>query len=158
MRVSYTAFVHVRPSKSDSGPSGNRPGRFHSLHRHTERSHNRDQEPGVGPFTDLQIKNAESARHCDGTPLQTQRPNGTFNDVSFHDGRGLYLQLSRSPFGQITKYWLYRCSVRGKDRRLGFGPCPTVSLSEARELTKQARRLRKDMTVKEVFRSPKAID
>ena len=88
----------------------------------------------IEPLTDLQIRNAQ--------PLP--KPDGTYQPIWLHDGGGLYLHITASPYGQVTKYWLYRYSVRGKDRRLGLAPYPTVSLAEARRLREQQRRLRKE--------------
>lgn len=82
---------------------------------------NPNNQRRVGPLTDLQLKKAQ--------PLL--RSNGTDKDLWLHDGGGLYLQITGSPSGQITKYCLYRYSVKGKDRRLGLGPYPTVSLADA---------------------------
>jgi integrase len=85
-------------------------------------------------LTDLAIRNARPS----------QRAEGTFKDLWIHDGNGLYLQITGTPSGQITRYWLYRYSVKGKDRRLGLGPYPAVTLADARRLAEQARRLRKE--------------
>src|SRR5215510_12807961 len=64
----------------------------------------------------------------------------------FHrDGavRGLYIQVTRSPKGGVTKSWLYRFTspVTRKERWMGLGPCEVIGLAEARELAKAARRL-----------------
>src|SRR5262245_29279540 len=64
----------------------------------------------------------------------------------FHrDGavRGLYVQVTRSPKGGVTKSWLYRFTspVTRKERWMGLGPCEVIGLAEARELAKAARRL-----------------
>jgi integrase len=88
----------------------------------------------VEPLTDLAIRNAQ--------PIV--KPDGSYQAVWLHDGGGLYLQITGTPSGQIAKYWLYRYSVKGKDRRLGLGAYPTVSLSDARRLREQQRRLRKE--------------
>jgi hypothetical protein len=85
-------------------------------------------------LTDLEIRNAQPILKSDGTD----------KDVWRRDGVGLYLQITGTPSGQISKYWLYRYSVKGKDRRLGLGSYPTVSLADARRLAEQARRLRKE--------------
>jgi hypothetical protein len=82
---------------------------------------NPNNQRRVGPLTDLQLKKAQ--------PLL--RSNGTYKDVWLHDGGGLYLQITGMPSGQITKYCLYGYSVEGKDRRLGLGPYPRVSLAYA---------------------------
>jgi integrase len=45
------------------------------------------------------------------------------------DGGGLWLQVSPSE----TKSWVFRFTLRGTSRTMGFGPYPDVSLAEARE-------------------------
>lgn len=55
----------------------------------------------------------------------------------YHDGNGLYLQVSKAG----TKSWLYRFMLRGKARQMGLGPVDLVSLSEAREKARTARKL-----------------
>lgn len=54
----------------------------------------------------------------------------------YGDGLGLYLQVST--FG--TKSWLYRYMIDGKARKMGLGPCHTVTLAMAREKATEARR------------------
>ncbi len=54
----------------------------------------------------------------------------------YGDGLGLYLQVSA--FG--TKSWLYRYMMDGKARKMGLGPCHTVTLAMAREKATEARR------------------
>ena len=55
----------------------------------------------------------------------------------YGDGHGLYLQVST--FG--TKAWLFRYQINGRARKMGLGATHTVSLSEAREAAKEARKL-----------------
>jgi hypothetical protein len=45
-----------------------------------------------------------------------------------HDGGGLYLQIT--PGG--ARSWLYRYKVAGKQRHVGLGPYPVITLEEAR--------------------------
>ena len=52
------------------------------------------------------------------------------------DGRGLYLQVS--PTG--TKSWLYRFMRSGRERWMGLGPYPDVSLADARDKAMECRR------------------
>jgi integrase len=52
-----------------------------------------------------------------------------------HDGRGLYLDPRNG------KSWIYRYAVAGKERWMGLGPYPEVSLARAREKREEARRL-----------------
>ena len=57
------------------------------------------------------------------------------------DGGGLYLQCRRGANG-ITKSWVYRYAVNGRQTWLGLGSYPTISLAAAREKATDARRLR----------------
>lgn len=56
------------------------------------------------------------------------------------DGEGLYLRVQ--PTG--SKTWVYIYEVDGKQRRMGLGPYPTVTLAKARELATTARAQRID--------------
>src|SRR5439155_8046910 len=56
----------------------------------------------------------------------------------FHaDGRGLYLSVSVTG----ARSWILRYMLRGNSRDMGLGPCPSVSLSDARERADAARAL-----------------
>jgi integrase len=57
----------------------------------------------------------------------------------YPDGLGLYLQVSPS----LSKSWVYRYTIDGKERRHGLGAYPAFSLEDAREAAKECRRLRK---------------
>ena len=52
------------------------------------------------------------------------------------DGRGLYMQISRSG----TRSWIFRYQVAGRRRLMGLGPVGPVTLTEARELAHEAKR------------------
>lgn len=56
------------------------------------------------------------------------------------DGEGLYLRVQ--PSG--SKTWIYVYEMHNKQRRMGFGTYPTVTLQRARELAEDARKLRAD--------------
>lgn len=56
----------------------------------------------------------------------------------YPDGAGLYFQVT----GAGGRSWIYRYWVSGRERQMGLGPLHTVSLAEAREAARQARRLR----------------
>jgi integrase len=60
-----------------------------------------------------------------------------------HDGAGLYLQVTAGRDG-VTKSWLYRFVLDGKERRMGLGSFSDVSLAEAREKAGNARKQVKD--------------
>jgi integrase len=55
----------------------------------------------------------------------------------YGDGGGLYLQVSRSQ----TKSWVFRFMRNGRIREMGLGPVDIVSLADAREKAREARRL-----------------
>lgn len=57
------------------------------------------------------------------------------------DGAGLWLQVSRA----LTKSWIFRYAIAGKQREMGLGPLHTVSLAEARGKAKACRSLLLDM-------------
>ncbi len=68
-------------------------------------------------LTDLQVKKAGTGLHSDGD--------------------GLCLQVKGD-----ARSWIYRFTFDGKERYMGLGPYPTISLARARELADDARRLR----------------
>src|SRR5687767_9158177 len=51
-------------------------------------------------------------------------------------GNGAYLQISQ--WG--TKAWLFRYRRNGKSHQMGLGPCELISLAEARDKAREARR------------------
>ena len=57
----------------------------------------------------------------------------------YGDGGGLILRIVESG----SKVWLYRYKTHGKVREMGLGPIRDVSLGEAREPAREARRLRR---------------
>ncbi|MDI1363349.1 MAG: integrase arm-type DNA-binding domain-containing protein [bacterium] len=54
----------------------------------------------------------------------------------YHDGGGLYLQVT--PSG--GKSWIFRYAIDRRERQMGLGPIEFVSLSQARELAREARK------------------
>ncbi len=58
----------------------------------------------------------------------------------YHDGGGLYLQVS----GRGAKSWIYRFMLDGRPREMGLGPLTTISLAEARKRAAECRRMRLD--------------
>jgi integrase len=56
------------------------------------------------------------------------------------DGRGLYLYVQAGG----GKSWVYRYMLQGRAREMGLGPVHTISLSEARAMARDARRLKFD--------------
>jgi hypothetical protein len=57
----------------------------------------------------------------------------------YGDGDGLVLRVANGG----TKGWLYRYKANGKVREMGLGPVRDVTLAEAREAAREARRLRR---------------
>jgi integrase len=64
---------------------------------------------------------------------QTKKPG------YYGDGDGLVLRVAEGG----TKGWLYRYKANGKVREMGLGPVRDVTLAEAREAAREARRLRR---------------
>jgi integrase len=60
----------------------------------------------------------------------------------YSDGGGLYLQVSRTS----TKAWIFRFMLNGRSREMGLGPIDIVTLADARERARQARKLLLDGT------------
>ena len=52
-------------------------------------------------------------------------------------GNGLYMLVS--PIG--SKLWRWKYRIAGKEKLLALGPCPAVSLQDARQRCEKARRL-----------------
>lgn len=59
---------------------------------------------------------------------------------AYADGRGLYLQVSPSE----TKSWLFRFMLSGRERWMGLGPYPDVTLAEARDKALECRQMLRD--------------
>lgn len=58
----------------------------------------------------------------------------------YADGGGLNLYVQAGG----AKSWVYRYMLKGRAREMGLGPAHTISLSEAREMAREARRLKFD--------------
>jgi integrase len=56
----------------------------------------------------------------------------------FNDGAGLYLQVAKTG-KRITKSWLFRYQVAGREHQMGLGSVLTYSLAEARDLARACR-------------------
>ncbi len=59
------------------------------------------------------------------------------------DGGGLYLRVTAGVDASLNRAWLYRFASTGRERWMGLGAYPDVTLKEARELADDARRLRR---------------
>jgi integrase len=68
------------------------------------------------------------------SPLEVKAPK---HPGYFHDGGGLYLQVSAGG----GKSWILRYSMAGKRREMGLGPYPAVSLAAARKTAAESRSL-----------------
>jgi integrase len=58
----------------------------------------------------------------------------------YHDGGGLYLQVSASG----AKSWIFRFTLDGRAREMGLGPVHAIPLAEARKRAAECRRMRLD--------------
>jgi integrase len=58
----------------------------------------------------------------------------------YHDGGGLYLQVSAGG----AKSWIYRFTLDGRAREMGLGPVHAIPLAEARKRAAECRRMRVD--------------
>src|SRR5271165_7183350 len=58
----------------------------------------------------------------------------------YHDGGGLYLQVSAGG----AKSWIFRFMLVGRAREMGLGPLHTIPLAEARKRAAASRRMRLD--------------
>jgi integrase len=58
----------------------------------------------------------------------------------YHDGGGLYLQVS----GSGTKSWIFRFTLDGRAREMGLGPVHAIPLADARKRAAECRRMRLD--------------
>ncbi|NDB70113.1 MAG: site-specific integrase [Methylocystaceae bacterium] len=67
----------------------------------------------------------------------TARKVETAKPGRYGDGGGLWLVVSKT----LAKKWVYRFTIAGRVSETGLGPFPTVSLTEARELAAEARKL-----------------
>lgn len=73
-----------------------------------------------------------------GTNRLSARLVATFKTPGrISDGGGLYLQVTPSQ----SRSWVFRFSRNGKARYMGLGPADTLSLAEAREEARDARKL-----------------
>jgi integrase len=62
------------------------------------------------------------------------------NPGYYHDGGGLYLQVSAG----LSKSWIFRYTLHGKTREMGLGSFNAFSLADARERAKAQRQLLAD--------------
>ena len=62
----------------------------------------------------------------------------------YGDGGGLYLQVQSSAKGGVSKSWLFRYQMYGRERFMGLGSYPTFTLKEARERARKASQLVQD--------------
>src|ERR1700760_2312900 len=72
--------------------------------------------------------------------LSAVEVKGIIQKGMYHDGGGLYLQVS----GGGAKSWIYRFALDGRPREMGLGPLNVISLAEARKRAGECRRMRHD--------------
>ena len=58
----------------------------------------------------------------------------------YHDGGGLYLQVSAGG----AKSWIFRFMLDGRPREMGLGPVHAITLAEARKRAAECRMMRHD--------------
>jgi integrase len=68
------------------------------------------------------------------TPLEVKNKT---KPGCYRDGPNLYLQITKNG----VKSWLLRYTLHGKAKNMGLGPVHTVTLAEAREKAREARKL-----------------
>lgn len=71
------------------------------------------------------------------TDTQIRQAKGTGKAYRLYDERGLYLEVS-PPGGKL---WRFKYHIGGKEKRIGLGRYPDVSLSQARERREESRKL-----------------
>ena len=62
----------------------------------------------------------------------------------YGDGGGLYLQVQARVKGGVTKQWLFRYQLNGRERFMGLGSYPVFNLKEARERARRASQMVQD--------------
>jgi integrase len=72
--------------------------------------------------------------------LTAQRVQRERRPGMHHDGRGLYLYVSKSG----ARSWLYRYMLDGRRHEIGLGSALDVTLADARRKAREARRLKAD--------------
>jgi integrase len=66
--------------------------------------------------------------------LLTALDVATKTETGYHsDGGGLFLQVTKSTSGTISKSWIFRYGFGGRTREMGLGSCTKVSLKDARD-------------------------
>src|SRR6266481_7094704 len=76
----------------------------------------------------------------------------------YHDGAGLYLQVSAGG----AKSWIFRFTLDGRAREMGLGPVHAITLAEARKRAAECRRMRVDgidpIEARRIQRDEKKLD
>lgn len=73
-------------------------------------------------------------------PLRIIEVKGIKGNGMYHDGGGLYLQVSAGG----AKSWIYRFMLDGRPREMGLGPFNIISLADARKRAAECRKMRLD--------------
>lgn len=69
--------------------------------------------------------------------VKAATPSPSGGPKKYFDGDGLYLLVTKSG----AKQWRYRFKQEGRERHMGLGSYPAISLAQARELHREARTL-----------------
>jgi integrase len=77
-------------------------------------------------LTDLEVQNA--------------KPKPGHTQTKLADGDGLFVRVTIYESGWISRLWQMKYRVDGKERLCSFGSYPEVSIAEARDMRKKARR------------------
>src|SRR3982074_2119968 len=72
--------------------------------------------------------------------LTAVQVRGVSQKGMYHDGDGLYLQVSAG----VAKSWIFRFALDGRAREMGLGPVHAIPLAEARKRAAECRRMRVD--------------
>jgi integrase len=75
---------------------------------------------GIHRLSSANVKHAKPGMHC--------------------DGGGLYLQVTQGSGDRLSKSWIFRYTLNGRERQMGLGPLNDRGLSEARQKAAEARK------------------
>jgi Phage integrase central domain/Arm DNA-binding domain/Phage integrase family len=70
------------------------------------------------------------------TKLSQTRVNKIQAPGRYHDGHGLYLQVTK----ELSRSWVYRFEMNQRERWMGLGPAHDITLEEARDGARDARK------------------
>lgn len=76
-----------------------------------------------------------------GLHMFTAKRVETLGPGVHHDGGGLMLRVQKTATPHTGRAWVFRYWIHGRERRMGLGPFPRVTLKDARDKAAAARRL-----------------